>query len=400
MKKSTCYLLILLTFSFGTIQAQQRNIQDALMALKNGELAIAKNSIDEAAKNETTKNSTDMYYAKAMVYLNICANQNEQIKSIDENAAYISAEAFYLFFSSEESKKKAYVKEATSKLFVAGIHTNNQGIDLLNNGNPEKAYKYFELVRKLTKYDTDEKMKEYSVTENSAILSMQLAAEKSGNNELARKHLKELIANNYDDPNLYIFLFNSFMSENKEKEALNAIGEGIKKYPRDKNLLITEMNYYIDKGETSVLMDKFNKLIEADDRNPDYYFYRGTLYHQDKQFENAEKDYLKALEIDQFNYDVKFNLGVLYIDQSNPIREERNKNLSNINKYLDLEDQMYSYYLKALPYFEEVYNANALKSNDEKIQLLEIMRETYKHQKKVEKVKQLSQELDKLRSES
>lgn len=398
MKKSIWTLLFLLSFSFGTIQAQQRNIQDALMALKNGELAIAKNSIDEAAKNETTRNSTDMYYTRAMVYLNIFASDNEQIRSLDDNAAYISAESFYLFFSSEEAKKKAYVREATSKVYYAGIYTNNQGIDLLNNGNPEKAYKYFELVRKLTKYDTDEKMKEYSITENSAILSMQLAAEQSGNNELARRHLKELIDNNYDEPKLYIYLYNSFKTENKDKEALKAIEEGIKKYPRDKNLLITEMNYYIDKGETSILMDKFNKLIETDDQNADYFFYRGTLFHQNKDYNNAEKDYLKAVKLDPYNYDVKFNLGVLYIDQSNPIREEMNKNLSNINKYLDLEDQMYAYYLKALPYFEEVYNANALKTNEEKIQLLEIMRETYKNQKKVEKVKQLSKELDDLRS--
>jgi tetratricopeptide (TPR) repeat protein len=60
-------------------------------------------------------------------------------------------------------------------------------------------------------------------------------------------------------------------------------------------------------------MKKINSLIAASEKNADAYFNRGWLYEYKGDFQAAQKDYSKALELDKKHKDAYYNRGLLHI---------------------------------------------------------------------------------------
>ncbi|HUV03021.1 MAG TPA: tetratricopeptide repeat protein [Desulfobacteria bacterium] len=74
---------------------------------------------------------------------------------------------------------------------------------------------------------------------------------------------------------------------------------------------------YYKKGNFENALKDYNRAIELDPNNAGYYNSRGTTYRKSKRYDKEEKDYKKALELDP-NYDVAMlNLSELNIMTKN-----------------------------------------------------------------------------------
>ncbi|MCO6495167.1 MAG: tetratricopeptide repeat protein [Bacteroidetes bacterium] len=399
MKKLFITTILLASFAFtGNLFAQSQNLTDAWFALKNNDLPRAKQSVDEAYVHETTKGTAKMYYYRGLVYMQIAANAQDDPKyvALDSEASIKSAESFYQYLISSEKKKKSDIEDVYSNMLYSANFCLIDAGKLADKGLYKLAVKYAEAAYNLTLHDERQNLKQNGITTNKTLLSMYYYANEAGDKVNSRKYLNMLIENKYDEPQLYIFLANSYFAESDSANGIATLEKGREIYPENKELLIEEINYYLAQGKTEELLVRFNQAIESDPENSNYYFYRGTLYHQKKDYALAEADYKKAIELNDNNMDAKYNLGAMYIEQTVPIIEKMNANASNFALYDDLEIKKFALYEKALPFLKEAYESGDIKDKQEKLNLLTILRDFYKFKKDRTNMIYYQDEIDKV----
>jgi Tfp pilus assembly protein PilF len=291
MKKILLTLVAFLLVNILQVKAQERNLTDAWFALKNNELLNAKKSIDEASVHESTKNSAKMFLYRGDVYLRLrgMADSDNSFKEAANQSSIIAAESYYNYLSSTEKKKKSDLEGVYQQMTYAASYCLFDGGKLFENEQYAEAMKYFEAAYNLTKYDVNENLKENGMTSNSILLNLYSTAESMGDRTASRKYLNALIDNKYADANLYIYLARSYYAEGDTATGFKKLLEGREKYPESRFLLMEEMQYYMDKGEIDILLNKFNEVIESDPESDLNYFYRGSLYHQKRNYESARQ---------------------------------------------------------------------------------------------------------------
>ena len=120
------------------------------------------------------------------------------------------------------------------------------------------------------------------------------------------------------------------------------------------------------------------------------YFNRGTIYDQEGDINNAEKDYITAIALNPSAFGANYNLGALYFNQGVETKNKANAT-SNNSLYEKLNNEADAVFAKALPFLETAHNLNA----DDKNTLLSLKQLYYlkSDYAKSEKMKKLITEL-------
>ena len=119
---------------------------------------------------------------------------------------------------------------------------------------------------------------------------------------------------------------------------------------------------YIKLGRTSELIGKLGEAIALDEENELLYFNRGTIYDQEGDIDNAEKDYLTALELNPSAFGANYNLGALYFNQGVETKNEASAT-SNNSLFSKLNKEADKLFAKSLPYLETAHELNAEDKN-------------------------------------
>jgi tetratricopeptide (TPR) repeat protein len=77
--------------------------------------------------------------------------------------------------------------------------------------------------------------------------------------------------------------------------------------------LFLGLNYEL-KGEFDSAIKEYKKGLKKDKKDHRPLFYLGNAYYKKREYEKAEKFYIKALDIAQDNSDIRNNISWLYID--------------------------------------------------------------------------------------
>ena len=154
----------------------------------------------------------------------------------------------------------------------------------------------------------------------------------------------------------------SMIDQQENERALDYLSIGRKKYPTNEILLNTEINLYIKLNKLSDLIVKFTEAIELDPVNSMLYFNRGIIYDQEKDTENAEKDYMKAIELNPLYFEANYNLGALYFNLGVETIKKANAT-SNNNTHRKLKKAAESLFAKALPYMQAAHQIDAKDEN-------------------------------------
>ena len=141
-------------------------------------------------------------------------------------------------------------------------------------------------------------------------------------------------------------------SHGKTEEALSAIEKARKMYPKDLNLILSQADIYFELGQTDRFGELMQQAVEQDPTNPKLFFNLGVISSDQGKTEEATKYYLKAIELQSDYGDAYMNLAVLILDEEKAIIDEMNKNLSDFDKYEELQEKQKGVYKKALPYLE------------------------------------------------
>ena len=337
-------------------------------------LLKAKKAIDESFAKQTEspvlklKDETKMYYYRGMIYLDyiMMASMDEGI--MKELEAMKEEQLELASFGSlkkciELDTKNQWKSDINRRIESLRAMMFNAGAEMFNQKNFEAAYDAFDGSVKM--YDV------LSKPDTLAMINAALAAENLNRFDEAFNYYKMCADNNYGKgAEMYqsmIRVLNSPKNENKDdQKILSVIEEGKNKFPNDFVLNVEEFNFWYNKGDNEKAQQALQNAIEADPTNKILHFNIGVTYdnlakteheakNHEKAFEYIEKavtGYKSAIELDDKYVDAYYNLGALYVNESQEIQSIAND--YDGEKYEQEMKRGQETMQKGIPYLEKV----------------------------------------------
>lgn len=442
MKRLT--LLLLGVMISGIAFSQNVKVQSAINYLKDLRLKEAKKAIDEAAQHEDTKNEPKTWLYKGKIYMQIHIvstmddavevgmarkdveralgtpdkdrrryaeyepgmridyDDNDKVKSftkpadgeyetLADNALMTAYDAYQKCITLDEDKE--YLNAVKMELLRMGNLTYNVAVGAYNEKAYNRAEDYFMKTVKIKKI--------FGELDTNSIYNAAIAATNGDDYDRAVELYKELIKYNYNNPQIYTSTGQILMNKQDTAQAEEILKLGRKRFPDDYNVLITLTNIYLTRGDVQQSIEMLNLALEKQPDNAELYYNVGVVYDQSSKdtmlndekraelFEEAVKNYKKAIELKKDYFDANYNLGALFFNNGVQLLSIANKlPLDAVEEYEKLKKQAEMEFEKALPYLEKAYS---LRPEDQNTLLA--LKELYTRTKQYEKLKEINAKL-------
>ncbi|MCB9224139.1 MAG: tetratricopeptide repeat protein [Crocinitomicaceae bacterium] len=186
----------------------------------------------------------------------------------------------------------------------------------------------------------------------------------------------------------------SLQKQGKTAEAEKMLKEQVAKHPGEKDILIEMINLYIDTDRKEEAVTALNDVIALDPNNVILIYTAGTVYENMDDFENAEKQYLRAIEIDGANVNALSALGGLYFNKGADLNNQANKLEFGDPNYDKMVADSKDYFSKSVPYLEK-----AVEASPKDVNLWIALRDAYGKAGNVEKFKEAKAKVQELSGE-
>jgi len=340
MKRIFSYILANLIFF--SVLSQNITETDLLNALKSGDAVKAKSLSDKSIEQNNASTDASLWFYRGQIYLALFASADKQIQNLSPDALEIAYKAFNKTIELDKAKK--YNKESIEALQSIATQFNYEGANLFNQQQYEKALSYFENAITISKMPAINKI-DTIVYYNAA-----LAAEKCNKISLAIDYYEKLKQFKFGGANIYLELGKIYCDNKLEKQGIETFKQGISLYPDEKIKFLNELiNFYLKTNNLNEALAYTDEALKYDNNNPSLFFIKGSLLEQSGKENEAEKMYLKALELNPLYQDALYNLGAMYYNRATAIIKKA-MNKTEQNQAIDI-------YLQAQKYLE-TYNNN------------------------------------------
>jgi Tfp pilus assembly protein PilF len=355
MKKNILFLFVSLFITTACL-SQPRPVKNAESQLSKNNISLAKETIDEALNDPKAQEDGRSYLIKAKIYMAIFASEDPQVKALHPDPLNVALKAI------EKSGTLPKVNPAMVKaeiMMLAG-HFFNSGAINFDKGNHSRASLDLEQSFLLNK-------EHLNSIDTVNLFYAGISAQNAGEFDRAEGFYNQLMELNYIKPDLYSQLASLYTTQKDVDNAVKYIKLGREKFPDNLQLIFNEINVYLTAKDNDKAQEALALAISKDPENPNLYFVMGSNFNSmideaktDEErvfaYNEAEKAYLGALEIDPDYFDATFNLGVLYFNEGSRlflIADDLFRNYSRENERLGLEKekQAREYWNKSEPLF-------------------------------------------------
>ena len=278
---------------------QKAKVVSAYNYLKYGELNKAKEDIDVAVTDEKAAEMAKSWYYKARIYHAIHESKDPAVIALDPKSLTIAYESYIK--AKELDAKGQYTDEIHNGLEVCALQFVNDGVKYFNAANYKDALSDFENAIKINK------LPEFGKIDTLSIYNSAITSEKLGQKDNAARYYNELIGMGYGGSKIFSFLVTLYKADKNNEKRMETIMRGRELFPNDNNLIIEELNFYIETGEKDKAIINLNTAIQNDPENYNLYFALGSMYDQIDDFNKSEAAYAKALELAKPAYEEKLN---------------------------------------------------------------------------------------------
>jgi tetratricopeptide (TPR) repeat protein len=350
------------------------------------ELASGVEAINLAIEHEQTKAWAKTWFYRGNLYFNIIASKDSECKAIDAGAlekctdSYLKA--LVLNFDDPELKKLDLEKEDGSDMmkFFTALQSQPKVDDemftaaIIGQKFPGLAGEYAnDGIGKFGKKDYKGAQESFGKSmmlssfsgklDTMIMYNTALASEYAEDFDAAKQLYDGLIMMKYNvdgnGPDLYRSMARIYKNEGDKVKAAEYITNGRKAYPDNNNLIVEELEGFLQSGKHEEALANLNTAITNDEKNAVLYFARGTVYENLKQEDNAVSDYKKALEIKPDYYDAAFNLGAYYFNMgADKINESNDLPLNESKKFAALKAEAKENFVAAVPYVAKAHELN------------------------------------------
>ena len=335
-------IFVLLFHSFLGLAAVAQ-VNEAIMLKDAGTLDKAKTAIDKAIDNPKQNIKAKTWYTRGSIYRAIGDDRTGLFSKLDSNAYLKAYEAYEKAISLEpESKdaKKAAEDIKTIYMQVGAVKFQKQ--DFAGAGE------MFEKALAAKPKDT------------IAAFYGGVAALRANNYPKAAELFEKSIEIGYktEEPYQSLAQIYSYGATKNFDKAQTIITKGLAKFPDNEELKKSQLNLYL--GSPDKKEEAIKSLEEGLKKNPNNALYAsilGTLYDQKGEKDKAQTYYEKSLQLDANNYDVNYNLGVLWFNKaaelnSQVIEDEKKLKLGQESPKKPEVDRLFK---TSLPYFEKAH---------------------------------------------
>lgn len=317
---------------------------------------------DEAAVHASTMEKSKTWFYRGQLYTLIFIDKT--LKSKYGNASAEAVKAFKKLYELKDPKFKDW-EDAYKYLFPLATNSFNEAVDLYQAKNYAQAYQYFYSIKDINEVLVGKGQKT-NIDLAVALKNAAICAENSGNVDASVTVLKDWLAV-APEAAAYRSLGLAYKKQGKLEESKKTIDEGIAKYPKDANLLVEKINFYLEGAQYTDALTYVNNLLEVEPKNDGALFIKGLAYEKIGNEDSVVYYYLRASEVNPANVKPWNNLGALYVAKANALVEPMNKlgnSSAEIKKYDEMKALRKGYYAKAKPYLDK---AHELEPNDAQI---------------------------------
>lgn len=398
MKSKYVILASALLISVATF-AQKDQIKSAEKALKSGDAQGAISILKDAENlvvNAKDVEQAQYYFVKGNAYLDLATKKVDESKSLS-----LAAESYkkLIDIEKESGKLKYSTQAATSIAQIKGNLINSAIADTQANKNAEGAKKLYEaylLDKKDTinlyyaastsvnaqDYDSALPMYEelkkinYSGKGTSYTALNKASGNEDGFNTASERDLAVKLGT-HEKPKTEAIpskrgeIYKNFalilVQKGRIEDAKKAIADARKTNPEDSSLLLTEANLYLETKDFDTYKKLVGEALQKDPNNADLLFNLGVISGNAKNPADAEKYYLKAIEINPAYTNAYLNLAALKLEAEKPIIDEMNKlgnSAKDMKRYDVLKAQRESVFKGVIPYLKK---ANELDPKNEDV---------------------------------
>ncbi|MFK8010299.1 MAG: hypothetical protein AB8H03_28350 [Saprospiraceae bacterium] len=408
MKKTFLFLLTFLVIGAGSIQAQdtkaiKKLIKSSSKALKKykadtantAKLEEAQQAIEKAMAMDGAEKMPEIWNAKAAIFQFIAQNElsTRQQKEVEAQLAaggdatamtpiqytFESPEASKLAFEAlskafELTEKKSSQSKIVKELEVVSRQLNDIGLYSYENKDYKSAYKLFNALvssNEMVQANGGKPLLDDAEKIENMTFYAGLAAQYGGMTDESIVVFKKL----YDQKSKKIEVYDALFKANIEKNeaaALKYLEEGRAIDPENINLLFSEINFYLKKGQYDVLEEKLKEAMDKEPNNASLRAVMGNVYNdfykkeEDVEkakgyFAKAEDYYKQALEIDDKSFEALYSLGELNYNRAAALVLKYNDlPLTASQREADtLKSEYQNAFEKALPFFLKADDLNS-----------------------------------------
>ena len=388
MKKTVLFLAAVLMISVSAL-AQKGKVTTATTLLEQGDAEKAKEAIDAALGSEKSNTWPKTYIVAAKVYTQLAQDGKDDKGIIKAYDFY--QKAIDLDKKGDANGKKAgkFKKEIGQALLFFGNQLTNAGVEAFNKEDFATAVSAFDGLLNLNQNEYLVEVQGEKL-DTAIMFNTALAAYNGKNWSVAEKYFIKSAEVKYGGGDVFLLMHQMYSEQGDSTKMGPNLINGFETYPEDERILTQLINFYLETKQNDKALDYLNKAIEGDQNNPSFYYARGVLNDNSKNFDAALADYKKCLEIDSEYFNALYNMGVMYFNKG--VEEMNDANAeTDFKKFEAKKAVAEATFKESLPFFED-----ALKLKPEEAAVLESLKTLYYRFEMMDKYNEVNEKLKNL----
>ena len=382
--KKLFLLIAVIGISLG-VMAQKGKVTSALSYIDQGLLDKAKEALDAALVNESSKDWFNTYFAKGKLCQATFESENPKFKAFYSDPL---DEAYTSYEKAIELDPKGAIK----KRIITNMIYNSLALNLFTQGsaqfeakNYDGALKSFETQIKITESD-----KFAGTIDTGMYYNAGLAAVNSAKFDKAIKYFEKCAEMKYLGITPYYQIYESYLGLGDTVKAESVLKNLTNVFPDDKTITLQLIDLYLKSNKNDEALKYINIAKENNPTNYSLYYAAGIMFLNQNKYDEAIAELTKSVELKSDFYDNQYAAGVAYINKAADMFVKAN-DIMDIKEYTAATDAANIVYAKALPYMEK---AHELKPDE--IYSMQSLKELYYRLKMTEKYNEIKTKLDAL----
>jgi tetratricopeptide (TPR) repeat protein len=362
-------------FSAGTLFAQKSAVKDAKRALGRDDLNEARTMIKQAVEHPETatdpetwkvwgdigNKAFDLQRTNAM--LGKSANDKVMYDGLMESyGPYVKADSLGELPDAKGKVKNKFRKDIAGILRANHPFYINGGVHYNDQKEYKKATDFFQIYWDIPSLPMFEDQKDVFVLDSTyqtikyyaIITAIQSEDHKRALAMLQRAAKEPFIENSaYKESDIFELMASEYINLGDSAKFLEILHEGAERFPNSKYFIPNLANVFIRQGETDKAIEYLEQALQNDPSNAcDLNSVKGALLAEQGDFEEAEKEYNKALAQDPNCERALENIAVNYILQAQNLKE-KTAMMTDRQQQVANDKITVEYYLKSLPPLEK-----------------------------------------------
>lgn len=356
----TLSLFIALFLCVNLSYGQKRKVTTAYSYLTQEKLDKAKETIDEAVQHEDCKGFAKAHLVRGQIYQAIFEGKDTNFRDQNPDALNIAWSEYQEAMKLDDKNKLE--KELQPQIQNLAVDFTNQAIMEHNKDRFEASLNSFKKVLEVhaSKYGSQK-------VDTLVIHYAGISAQRAGLLDEALDFYKKSLSLGHDPGKTYAVIIsilfnqsreaeaagNEALTKSKKEEAVKFLLQGIEQFPDDEYMLVEVINYYLLGDNPADAEQYLDKAIAKNPVNVDQlYRAKGTLYEKMNRPEDAEKMYLKTLELAPNDFHSYYQIGNIHLDRV--IKEHEKVNgIDDVKEYNKEFERVMKLYESVIPYFEK-----------------------------------------------